>query len=163
MMAPLSPKMRASTPGEIPNGHEAGLNGSDDAVGELCDEYVTVVDVHGSELVASIYHSFGDEVAHGSHDAGVVGSNPPAADVDDGPAVALKGDHLYFGLVFPHLGAAQRRLWVNPLGVLLVAVEDVGFSYEPLVDERPGVLHARGVAEGESQLGLESFALGEGG
>ena len=53
---------------------------------------------------------------------------------------------------------AQRRLRVEPLRVLLVAVEDEGRADEALVDQRLGVLHAGAVAEGEAELRLEPLA-----
>ena len=50
---------------------------------------------------------------------------------------------------------AERRLGVEPLGVLLEAVEDERLPDEPVGDELAHVAHRRGVAEREAQLRLQ--------
>src|SRR3972149_450582 len=49
----------------------------------------------------------------------------------------------------------------EPLGVLLVAVEEEHPADEALVEKRPRVLNAGAVAEREPELGLETFLPGE--
>jgi hypothetical protein len=82
-------------------------------------------------------------------------------DVDDRGAVALDrrhGDAVGRGL---EIDLAQRGLRVEPLAVLLVAVEDVGLADVAGVDQVLGELDGRGEAEGEAQLGLDALLGGE--
>src|SRR3954468_5309334 len=61
------------------------------------------------------------------------------------------------------IGLPQRRLRIEPLRVLLIAVEDERRADESVVDQPLHVLHRRTVSKGEAELRLYALLLGEGG
>jgi hypothetical protein len=107
------------------------------------------------------HHAFGDEVAHGADDAAETAPREPHRQVDDRSAVPLQRRDVQHRLVRGMVHLAQRRRRVDPLRVLLVAVEDVRRPHEALVDQRLHVAHRGRVAERESQLGLEIARTGQ--
>ena len=141
----------------VADGDVARLDRADRAVGVLADEDVAVVDVHAHHPAGVAHHPLGDEVPHRADHSRVVGADPPVADVDDRGAIAFQGGGLEPRLVGGVIDLAERHLGIEPLRVLLVAVEDERGADEPLVDQRPGVLDAGAVAEGEAELGLEAL------
>ena len=84
-----------------------------------------------------------------------VRADEQVGDVDDGRAVALERGHLQHRLIGEVIGLPERCLRIQPLGVLLEAVEDERLADEPLGDQRAHVAHRRGIPEREPELGLQ--------
>lgn len=90
-----------------------------------------------------------------------VRAHPPVADVNYRRAVSLEGGSLEHGLVGVNVHLAQRRLRVQPLRILLIAVENERSSDKALVNQRFGILHTGAVAKGEAQFCFEALAARE--
>ena len=158
---PLAAVESRLDPRVVADGHEGGLDRAHRAVGVFHQVDIAVVDVHPHHPAGGAHHAFRNEVAHDPRRTGIPGTDPPHADVDDWRAVAFQGGRLQDGLVGGMIHLAQRHLGIEPLGVLLVSIKDVGLPDKPIVDQGLGVLHPGAVPEGEPQLGEEAPGPGK--
>src|SRR5215211_108217 len=127
--------------GVVADGHEAGLHRADGAVGELADEDISIIDVHPHHAAGRSYDPLGYEIPQHTDDRREIRANHPARDVDDRRAVPFQRRDLDARLIRVMVGLPQRRLRVDPLGVLLVGVVNVWLSAKTLVHQLLHVEH----------------------
>src|SRR5437762_3568103 len=120
----------------------------------LADIDVAVVDVGPDPLAVGI-EPLGHEVLEDPDDACDPRLDEPEANVDGRRPVTLERADLDRSVAGVGAGEAARCRRVDPLGVLLPAVEDVRLTDEAVPDEVVHVLHRGRVAEGQPDLGLE--------
>ena len=141
------------------DGDETRLDRTDRAVGVLADKDVAIVDVHPHHAAGRPNHALGNKVAHRPYDARVVGAHPPMADVNNRRAVSFERGRVQFRLIGSVINLAQWHLGIEPLGVLLVTIEDEWRANKSIVNHGLGVLHARAIAKGETQFGFQIQAF----